>query len=169
MKAFLTLALIVVALVGITDASYITYEKFAGVVPPCQPGYDCAGVLNSKWASVGPIPVSALGVLYYLSVLVVSISYYLEFDLIGKIKSAFPKKISKQLQSNPVWKNFDADHTLMALTSFGFAFSIFLVGLMAFVIQAWCFYCLISAASSSLLFLLGSALYWSNNTLNKRA
>ncbi|MBP7842566.1 hypothetical protein KA017_01025, partial [Candidatus Woesebacteria bacterium] len=66
MKIFISLLFIIFSLVGIADASYITYEKFSGVVPDCGPGFDCGAVLNSKWSSIGPIPLSLLGLAYYL-------------------------------------------------------------------------------------------------------
>lgn len=135
MKTFLSLLLVVLSLLGIMDASYLTYEKLAGVLPPCGAGFDCGQVLNSQWASIGPIPLSALGLLFYATVFGLAVTHFLELKLAG-------------------WSPL---LLLKYLTVFGFLFSLYLVSLMAFIIQAWCLYCLISAVISSSLFVVTQA------------
>lgn len=129
MKTFLSLLLVVLALVGMLDAGYLTYEKVAGVLPPCGAGFDCGQVLNSPWASVGPIPLSALGFLFYTTVLVIACMNFLDIQMPNNVVPA--KKM------------------LLIMCSFGFLFSLYLIGVMAFVLQAWCLYCLVSAFIST--------------------
>ena len=138
MKTFLPLLLVVLALLGIFDASYLTYEKLAGVIPSCGAGFDCGEVLNSQWASIGPIPLSALGMLYYLTVFIVAILNFLEIKILDFL--------------------IPTHKILLLLTSFGFLFSLVLVGLMAFVIKAWCLYCLVSAFLSTCLWITSMVL-----------
>ncbi len=135
MKKILPLLLIIFAVIGILDAGYITYEKLSGVVPPCTGAFKCGAVLNSPWASIGPIPLAAFGLAFYLTFLFVASLH------LGEVKS-----LEWQGRRLPVaW-------VLVALGSFGFLFSLYLLGLMAFVIQAWCFYCLVSAINCIVLF-----------------
>ncbi len=134
---FVKLLVPIVAFLGIIDAAYITYEKLSGIVPPCAPGFHCAAVLESKWASIGPIPLSLLGALYYTFVLILSSLYFLEIRHI----SIAGKKIS-------------TFGLLRIGTLFGFFFSLYLVFLMGVIIQAWCFYCLLSALACTTLFVL---------------
>lgn len=139
MKTLLSLTLVVLSLIGLSDASYLTYEKMMGKLPTCGGGFDCGQVLESSWAQIGPIPVSALGMGFYGTVLLLAGAHFLELKL-------HPRVTTLQL--------------LLLLTSIGLATSIFLVGLMAFVIQAWCLFCLISAATSTLLFVVTATLYY---------
>lgn len=131
----LILAMVILSIVGMADAGYVTYEEFAGKPVVCGAGFDCGAVLQSKWSKIGPIPVSLLGLGYYATVFVLAIATFLEKDLVVQVKPAFTNRF-----------------LLTLLTSLGFLFSLYLLSLMAFVIQAWCLYCLISATTSSLLF-----------------
>lgn len=156
MKIFLSLLLVALPIIGIADSSIITYDKFAGVIPECGVGFDCGAVLNSKWASIGPIPLSLLGFLFYCSVFIMSILNFVEFDfsiLSNKILSALKIKKSSFLYS------ITTLDVIVLLTTFGFLFSLYLVFLMGVVIGAWCKYCLISAATSSLLFVVTNILF----------
>jgi uncharacterized membrane protein len=149
MKAFIALGMVFLSLLGIADASYLTYEKLSGYIPLCGQGFDCGAVLSSPYASIGPVPISALGILFYLSIFALAICYYLEVPLDKSLKLP--------------WLNIS--WLLLGITSTGFAFSVILVGLMAFVIEAWCLYCLVSAIISTLLF-IGSVLL--NRLTNSR-
>lgn len=137
MKKVLSLLIPVVALLGILDAGFITYEKLSGVIPPCQPGFQCETVLTSKWANIGPFPLSMLGIVFYSLVLLVSSAYFLE---IREMRIA--------------GKRFSLFRILVPLTTFGFFFSLYLVFIMAVLIKAWCVYCLLSALTCASLFSL---------------
>ncbi len=145
MNVFMSLLLIVLSLIGIADASYLTYEKVAGVIPPCTPGFQCETVLSSPYAQIGPLPLSALGLGYYLTVFVLAVMHFLELDF---KKSSF----FKTSKSAFIRKTSPLD-LLQLITIGGLLFSFYLVFLMGVVIKAWCSYCLISAAVSTLLFI----------------
>lgn len=135
-KVLLSLVIIILAILGLTDAGYISYEKMIGVTPVCQSGFDCEGVLNSSWASIGPFPIAYLGFLYYFTVLILGILNYMEVDL--------RKLINHQLVTPA--------NLLTTLTTFGFGFSLYLLTIMGIILEAWCIYCLASALTSTLLF-----------------
>lgn len=145
MKQLIGLLLVFVAMLGITDASYLTYEKYSGVIPTCGTGFDCGQVLTSPYSHLGPIPLSALGVLFYATVLIFAASYVVEFDLGKMINIISPVK-------------FTMPEYLFMLGTVGISMSIIFVGLMAFVIEAWCLFCLFSALSSLVIFMLSSLL-----------
>lgn len=138
LKIILSLAIIIVSFLGIMDASYITFSKLSGSVPPCQPPFACTAVLESPWSSIGPIPLSLLGLVYYATVFIVGIMNYVEIKVIH-----LPKKV-----------RFHIEDVLLFLTSFGALFSGYLVFIMAVVLQAWCLYCIFSATFCVSLFLL---------------
>jgi dihydroorotate dehydrogenase/uncharacterized membrane protein len=142
-QALLSLILIVVSLLGLADASFISYEMANNMLPPCGAGFDCASVLTSKYAHIGPVSLSNLGVMYYILILILAILNYVEFDL-----KKFKLFRSGWLQHVTIF-----DLLLLATTG-GFFFSLYLITLMGFIIQSWCVYCLISATTSSTLFVL---------------
>lgn len=118
------------ALVGLGDAAYLTAQHLQGVIPPCGALQNCETVLTSSYASVGPIPVAGFGVLYYGLVLALLIAY-LDTRREGILRLF-------------VW-----------LVSVGMLVTLGLIAIMAFVLEAWCPYCLISALSTTTLFIVG--------------
>ncbi|MEP7166727.1 MAG: quinone-dependent dihydroorotate dehydrogenase [Candidatus Woesebacteria bacterium] len=124
---FFKLAIVIIAFLGLLDTSYMTWSELSGIVPSCQPPFDCGRVLSSPWSHVGPVPLSAIGIVYYATILTVAILVFLD--------------ASERAQD-----------FLLVLTTGGFLFSLYLVFVMAFVLNAWCLYCVGSALSSFLLF-----------------
>jgi uncharacterized membrane protein len=132
---YVPLALVVLSFLGIIDAAYITYEKLSGFIPPCHAYFQCTTVLNSSWASIGSVPLSALGLAYYSVIFVLSLCAYFG------------------IQKLPCWK-FSVQNTLWGLSCIGFGFSLYLMFLMQFVLNAWCLYCILSATICMLIFIL---------------
>lgn len=143
MKTLLSILLVIFSIVGIADASYITWEKVSGVVPPCSPGFKCETVLNSEWSSIGPVPLSVFGIFFYSSFLILGSASLLEVPgfSVGRFTLAMPL-------------------LLLGLGSWGALFSLYLVFLMGVVLQAWCVYCLISAVNCLVLFSISVANYF---------
>lgn len=148
MKLALSLLLVVLSLTGIVDASYITYQDFTNQIPPCTTEFQCEKVLTSEYAHIGPIPLSGLGALYYLTIFGLAIAHYLQLDL-----SKLPILSKLRYPLRPI-------DGLLVITALGFLFSIYLMFLMAVVIQGWCLYCIVSAGISTTLFLLTQLYSW---------
>lgn len=117
----------VVALVGFADASYLTFEKLSGHTPPCVITQGCDVVTTSKYSYFGPIPVALAGAIFYLVLLVL---FFITIDIKDKRYAVLALK----------------------LTPFGFLFSLYFLFIQAFVLNAYCIYCLGSLATSSTLF-----------------
>jgi uncharacterized membrane protein len=124
--------LVVLAVVGFADATYLTVEHFANVVPPCTLR-GCETVLTSGYSVMFGIPVALLGALYYFALLVM---YFLYFEA----------------------KDVRALNFALHLSVLGLVCDIWFIFLQAFIIHAWCQYCLLSAAVSTVIFVLS---YWS--------
>ena len=60
---------LVLAVVGIAIAAYLTYVHYAGIEPACSTG-GCEVVQTSEWADVYGMPVALLGLLGYIAILV---------------------------------------------------------------------------------------------------
>jgi uncharacterized membrane protein len=119
----------VIALVGFSDASYLTVEHFRNAIPPCSITGGCENVLTSPYAVILGIPVPVLGAIYYLAIL---IGLFTFFD-------------SK--------KEVILRWTLRA-TVLGFLITMWFLYVQQFLIHAYCQYCLLSALTSTLLFVI---------------
>ncbi|MDP3962408.1 MAG: vitamin K epoxide reductase family protein [bacterium] len=125
--------LIAVAAVGFFDAAYLTIQHFMNVIPPCTID-GCETVLASAYAEVAGVPVALLGAVYYLSIMVLLIAY------LDSKKEALLR-----------WA--------LAITALGFLASIYFFILQAWVIKAYCQYCLLSATTSTILFITAIAIF----------
>ncbi len=122
--------LAVIALFGFLDALFLTIKHFQGVPPPCSLLHGCEIVTMSSYSVIAGIPLALLGALYYFSVLILTIIF-----------------IDR--------KNIKVLRLAALLTIIGFIVSLVLVYLQFFVIHAICVYCMFSATTSTLLFIVG--------------
>jgi uncharacterized membrane protein len=65
----LRLAAIVLAVLGLGVAGYLTYVHYEGVRPVCGLGGNCEKVQTSEWSKLGGVPVALLGLLGYAAIL----------------------------------------------------------------------------------------------------
>ncbi len=115
------------ALVGFADAAYLTATHYAGATVFCGASGGCETVLTSGFATVGPAPTALLGAVYYA---IASLAVWTPIASWSRGTAAF----------------------LVGLTGLALAVSGALFWLQAFVIEAWCRFCLVSAAITALLF-----------------
>ena|SRR3989344_8306269 len=123
----LSTVLLVTAFLGFMDSAYLTFEKLNNSIPPCSLVDGCEKVLTSPYSSVYGVPLSAFGALFYLCV----------FVLVFVIRES----------PNPRWFQL-----LWLLANFGFIFSLMLLYIQIAVIGSYCFYCLLSILTSSIIF-----------------
>ncbi|MBI4160030.1 vitamin K epoxide reductase family protein [Candidatus Wolfebacteria bacterium] len=140
---FVPLALLVLSILGFADATYLTERYYSGLAVGCVALGGCEQVTGSQYATIGDVPVALLGAGYYLIILGLVALY---FFLSREQKSEFSRIADGLL-------NFAAKFTVV-----GFLVSLWFVYLQLFVIQSICTYCMISAATSTLLFLSGMIL-----------
>ncbi len=127
-----------IAVVGAIATAHMTVAKLAGNPLAC-PGNGCDKVLSSPYASIGGIPLSALGFLAYLSILVLAIAPLL---------LSRQKPEQRQRLDELSWQLLFVGTTGMAV------FSSYMVYVMIFKVQALCIYCLGSAFLSLSLFII---------------
>ncbi len=135
-KGFITF-LFAVAVIGFVDASYLAVEHYINRIPPCAIG-SCETVLTSSFATVAGIPVALAGALYYLIILVLLMIY-------------LDTKKESMLRGTLIF------------TTAGFLASIYFFILQAFVIHAFCQYCLVSALTSTILFITSVYIFYKYN------
>jgi uncharacterized membrane protein len=117
-----------VALIGLADAVYLTIHHYTAEPVPCSIVEGCEMVLTSNYAAIGGIPIAALGALAYIA--------------------AFGLAILTAFGKTSLWKLYGAQTGLMA------AVTLYLIYLQAYVIGAFCQFCLLSAAVTFTLFLI---------------
>ena len=122
-------AFLVLSFLGFLDASYLTAEHYLGVPLVCNITHGCGVVLSSTYSTFFGISTALFGALYYAAVFFLTM-LYIDTKNILFLKGAVLLPIA------------------------GFLFSAWFMYLQAFVLEAWCQYCLISAGISTLLFLL---------------
>lgn len=132
------LAWAIFSFIGFIDATYLSLNRFFGYDLVCSFWQGCAEVTSSSYASMFGVPVAYAGALFYLLVFMGAILY-----LDRKNKNVFK--------------------FLMVTTSLGFLFTLWLLFVQTFFIEAYCIYCLISATTSSLLF-ISTGIYFQNSS-----
>jgi uncharacterized membrane protein len=122
------------ALVGFLDATYLTATHYGAGSLACGPGGGCDIVTTSQYAIVAGVPVALLGLIYYVVVNLI----------VWTPSSGWSRSLGI---------------AFVAITAVAVATSAVFVYLQAAVIDAWCRYCLVSAAVSLGLFLTALALH----------
>ncbi len=128
---WIPILLILIALIGFGDATFLTVKHYQNVIPPCTIG-GCESVLNSSYSEILGIPVSLPGAIYYL---IIAVSLFIFLDTKKEIFLRVP----------------------VFLSVFGLLASLWFSFLQAFVIKAFCPYCAVSALTSFTVF--GFAVY----------
>ena len=108
--------LVVLALIGIGIASYLTYVHYRGLSPICAINEGCEKVQNSRYAKVAGVPVPLIGLVGYVAILA---SLFVRGEL-ARLATA-------------------------GMAIGGFAFSVYLTSLELFEIHAICQWCIGSA------------------------
>ena len=124
-RTFLFTAVAIVALAGLADATYLTVQALTGETLTCGGSPDCFRVLGSSYARLGKIPVAMLGALAYFAVFT-----FATFAAFGYRRA--PK-------------------FLVLTVGTMFLMTLWLLYVQAFLLHAFCRYCLFSAAITFLM------------------
>lgn len=125
----IVVAVLVISFLGLLDASYLTAKHYSGSPINCSILEGCEQVTTSQYSTIFGIPIALGGAVYYLMIFVLSFLY-------------LDTKNSKFFSVIPT------------LATIGFLASLGLVYLQIFVIKAICIYCMGSAVTSTILFIL---------------
>jgi len=128
MRRIIQYLAVIVALVGLADAIYLTIHHYTAEPVPCAITGGCEMVLTSPYAEIAGVPLAAFGAAAYFT--------------------AFALALLAVYGNSLTWKLFGLLATLMA------AFSCWLIYVQAVYIGAFCQFCLLSAATSFTLFIL---------------
>lgn len=119
-----------VAVLGFFASAILTAVHFWVLpLPEGVPIQGSMAVMHSKWSYVGPIPLATIGAAYYITMMAATSVWIIT-------KSPLLEKI------------------LLPITALGVLFSAYFVYLQLFVIGEICPFCMVSAAATTILFLL---------------
>src|SRR5215467_1197207 len=110
----------IVAVIGLADATYLTVQALTGETLSCGGSPDCFRVLGSSYSKVSGIPVAMVGALAYFSVFTLA-----TFAAFGYARM----------------RKF-----LALMVGMMFLATLWLLYVQAFLLHAYCRYCLFSAA-----------------------
>ena len=129
LKKFAVIAL-VVAFIGFLDATFLTAEHYLEGPIPCSIVKGCEIVTTSVYSVFIGLPIALYGALFYVAVIVLSILFL-------DRKKIMPLRL----------------YAYLSITAF--LISLGLLAVQAFILHAYCLYCLASAFFSTVLFVNG--------------
>jgi len=121
----LYIAMALVALAGLADATYLTVQHVTGQSVRCTVISGCSEVLSSPYSSFNGIPLALIGAAAYFAVFSLATLAAFGYPLVGKL--------------------------LPILVGLMFLTTLWLIYLQAIVIGHFCQFCLLSAAVTTIL------------------
>ncbi|HEX3391166.1 MAG TPA: vitamin K epoxide reductase family protein [Solirubrobacteraceae bacterium] len=124
----LRILMIVLTVLGVGIASYVTYVHYAGIKPACTAGESCTKVQTSIYAELAGVPVALMGLIGYVAILATLLA---------------PESERTRFAT-------------LVLTLGGFGFSAYLTYRELFSIHAICEWCVTSAVVMTILMALSA-------------
>jgi uncharacterized membrane protein len=121
--------IILLSLLGIFVSGYLSWSHFSGEAVYCGGASSCELVNSSRFAYLGPIPVSLLGLIAYITILALSL---------------IPLKEDRQ------WPEV----LLFGVALIGVMFQWYLFYIEVAVLHAFCYWCIASQIIITLIFIL---------------
>ena len=137
----LIILVIVLALIGFADATFLLAERISGAIIPCFITTGCDVVSKSPYSVLFGIPLSAYGMVFYLGIGILGLLYL-------DTKNALFARL------------------ILLITTLDFLASAYFIYVQKFLIKAFCIYCILSAIISTILFCLGMTIYRKLTTPN---
>jgi uncharacterized membrane protein len=131
MRIPLRRVMLVLAVIGLAVATYLTIIHYADIKPACTAGQSCIKVQSSVWSELAGVPVALLGLIGYILITASLLA---------------PDREETRLAT-------------LGLTLVGFAFSGYLTYRELFSIHAICEWCASSAVILTLLFICAAYRY----------
>lgn len=132
-KNLIVWIMLALSIIGFINATYLAIKVMIGGPIVCYVFSGCDIVTQSSYSKLFGVPFSAIGSLFYAAMIIV-ITYYLQ-------------RQTKRARIGVICGGL-----------FGGLFSLYFFSLQAFVIDAWCFYCVISGTIGTINALLAAYL-----------
>ncbi|OGY23504.1 MAG: hypothetical protein A2172_04830 [Candidatus Woykebacteria bacterium RBG_13_40_15] len=116
---------------GLAVSTYLAWTYLSGSSIACTT-HGCDAVRSSSYANLFGVPQPLFGIIFYLMLIFLSLA----LQILDKFFTILLKRL------------------IIVVSAFGFLYSVYLTLLEAFVIKAYCDWCLASAAISTLIFII---------------
>jgi len=126
----MNIAILLLSSIGLLDSFFLTKQHYTHDPFSCPLFGGCGDVTSSVYSEFMGVPISLLGLFFYATVFSLSLYSYLR-------------------------NNNKALVLASQLTLLGFTTSLVLVYIQVYILQSICFYCMLSALTSTLLFAVG--------------
>lgn len=130
---------LILAFLGFIVATYLTILHYQNALPPCSLTSNCEAVLTSQYASLFGIPIALFGSIFYLTLIILCLLIITSY------------------------KQFFLNAYYLFVVG-GFFVSLVLIYIQAFLLKAYCQYCLASEAVSGGLLILAYLEYKKRKT-----
>ena len=143
MKRGLSIAILVLALIGVGISGYlysIHGSDFSDKACEINQTFSCGAVDQSPYSELYGIPVSLLGIIGY------------GLMALGALVKLFDKSDDRGLNV-----------FLLIASGGGLAFALYLTAMEAFVLHAWCLYCVAQQIDILIIFILALVLFFKEN------
>jgi uncharacterized membrane protein len=135
--------LVVLDVIGLAIAGYLSVVELGGGVPVCGPLKGCETVAASKYAWIGPLPVAVYGVALSLILLTLAVAW---------------------IKTDKPWL-LDLHYGLSLV---GVIFEVYFLTLQVFIIGAVCIWCTLYGVSLILRFLVAMVIWLRRGRLSAR-
>ena len=125
--------LIILSLIGFAVSAYIFYSKKYDKPLYCPIGENCDEVVRSKYGKTFGIENTIPGMGFYILIFIYAIGL---------------------LSNRNLFKEVIIYHSIVGISSASVLFSLYLAYIQKFVLKKWCYYCIISAIASLLIFIV---------------
>lgn len=134
LQNFLYIVAALASLFGLIDAIYLTVQHLTGQNVECIASVGCETVLASHYAAIGRVPLAAIG----------AAAYFASFSL----------------ATLAAFRHAHAREFFLGLTANMFAVTCWLLYIQAFILHAFCDYCLLSAGLVGVLTVIAIAIFF---------
>ena len=135
--------LVVLDVIGLAIASYLSVVELGGGVPVCGPVKGCETVALSEYSKIGGIPVAVFGVILSLILLTLALAW---------IRTDRPELLDIHYE----------------LSLIGVIFEVYFLSLQLFVIRAVCIWCTLYGVSLILRFFVAMVIWLRRGRLSAR-
>ena len=134
LQNFLYIVAALASLFGLIDAIYLTVQHLTGQNVECIASVGCETVLASHYAAIGRVPLAAIG----------AAAYFASFSL----------------ATLAAFRHAHAREFFLGLIANMFAVTCWLLYIQAFILHAFCDYCLLSAGLVGVLAVIAIAIFF---------
>jgi uncharacterized membrane protein len=125
----LPIVLAILSFIGLLDGAYLTWKHYTNGSVNCSLTAGCEQVLTSQYSTIAGVPLSLIGAIYYV------VLFFLCIALLDTDRPLFVKLIA-------------------LISGAGVLFSSYLVYLQVAMLKSICIYCMLSATTTTLIFIM---------------